>query len=61
MHDILTVYEAAAFLRVSPTCIYNWLHAGVIPARKVGARWMITANMLDKLIDPANRPAERQR
>lgn len=39
--------DAAALLGLHPNTVYSHLRAGVLPGRKVGARWLIpTAGLL---------------
>ena len=42
-HEILTVGEIAALLRVHPSTIYRLLKTGEIPAFKLGADWRFDA------------------
>lgn len=49
-HDLMTVREVAARLRVSPATVYMWLKAGVLPAFKIGGTWRVYRRALDLLI-----------
>ncbi|MDB4285619.1 helix-turn-helix domain-containing protein [bacterium] len=44
--DILTVDEAAAFLKISRPSIYRLIRAGEIPCRRVGKRWRFSRRAL---------------
>ena len=46
-HEILTVKELAAYLRISPSNAYKLVRAGSIPHVKIGSRYVIpTASLL---------------
>jgi len=38
-HEILTVEEVAAYLRVSERTVYEWAHKGEMPCGKLGTTW----------------------
>jgi len=40
-HEILTVEEVAAYLRVSRITIWRWCQQGTIPASRIGRTWRI--------------------
>ena len=40
-HQLLTVEEAAAYLRVTPPTVYRLLRAGKLPGVKVGRQWRV--------------------
>ena len=44
--DILTVDEAAAFLKISRTSLYRLIKAGEVPCRRVGERWRFSRRIL---------------
>jgi len=50
-HDILTVDEAAAFLRLSRAAIYKLLKREEIPAAKVLDRWRFSRRQLHQWIE----------
>ena len=37
--DIMTIQDAAAFLRIPVSSVYKLAQAGKIPAKKVGRHW----------------------
>lgn len=41
MTDVLTVSQAASFLRVTPRRIQALINAGALPAERFGRSWMI--------------------
>lgn len=55
---LLTVREVAAELRVSRMTVYRWIHAGTLPAARVGAHCIrITRADLDAHIAASRRKA----
>jgi excisionase family DNA binding protein len=56
-HDILTVDEAAAFLRLSRAAIYKLLKQGDIPAAKVLDRWRFSRRQLHSWIEEQRKSA----
>lgn len=56
-HDILTVYEAAAFLRISRAALYKLLKRGEIPAAKVLDRWRFSRRQLHQWIEEQRKSA----
>jgi excisionase family DNA binding protein len=47
MHDVLTVEEAAEFLRCSPDTVKRRARAGELPASKIGRAWRFRRADLD--------------
>ena len=43
MSDLLTIKEAASYLRMSPLTLYRMASKGILPAVKVGRHWRIVA------------------
>jgi PTS system nitrogen regulatory IIA component len=39
MHEIMTIEEVAAYLRVSERTVYDWAHKGELPGGKLGTTW----------------------
>jgi excisionase family DNA binding protein len=56
MMRVLTVAEAAAYLRVSRATMWRWCQAQRVPATKIGHEWRIDADGLRVLV--TRRPAE---
>ena len=48
--DILTLEEAAGYLRVHPQTVYRRLRAGTLPGAKVGDQWRLRKADLDKYL-----------
>ena len=46
-HQLLTVEEAAAYLRVTPATVYRLLRAGKLPGVRVGRQWRVRRTALD--------------
>ena len=46
---LLTVEEAADYLRVSKATVWRWCSLGMLPAFKLGREWRIGKAELDKL------------
>jgi excisionase family DNA binding protein len=46
-----TVLEAAALLGLSPGSTYSLVRAGVIPARRVGGRWIVPKRRFHRWLD----------
>lgn len=48
MQELLTVDEAAEYLRKSRLTIYHLIKKGIIPAEKIGRSWLINVDALHK-------------
>lgn len=58
---VLTVPEAARYLRLSVSTVYRLLHRGVLPGVKVGNSWRIPLDALSDYLHggrPPGRPPE---
>ncbi|HEV2491968.1 MAG TPA: helix-turn-helix domain-containing protein [Terriglobia bacterium] len=56
------IREAAAMLSVSPRTIQNYLHAKVLPGRKIGRRTVITIRALEAFLRADRQlPAQEER
>ncbi len=40
-HEVLTLHEVAAYLRVSRVTVWRWCQQGIIPAFQVGRYWRV--------------------
>ena len=49
--EILTIEDAAKFLKLSPATVRQFLKNGVIPGRQVGRKWRTTKRGLLNYID----------
>jgi len=50
---LLTVAEAAAYLRVSRATLWRWCQEGRIPALKIGHEWRVVNPALQRLVEAA--------
>lgn len=48
--DLLTLAEAMRFLRISERTAHRWIRAGILPAVKIGGRWRVPREALERLI-----------
>ena len=48
--EILTLEEAAGYLRVHPQTVYRRLRAGALPGAKVGDQWRLRKADLDEYL-----------
>lgn len=44
--QLLTIDEAAEYLRVTPATIYRWCRSGRLPALKIGKQWRVSVSDL---------------
>lgn len=56
--DLLTVEEAAAYLRVNLVTLYRLLKRGALPGVKVGYQWRILRADLDQLLSRSPKKRE---
>ena len=54
--ELLTVGEAADFLRVSRVTIWRWCQQGIIPASQIGRNWRIHRDALLLLLEQRPPP-----
>ena len=52
-YEILTIKEAATYLRVSRVTAWRWCQQGIIPASRVGGSWRIRRADLLEIFDTA--------
>ena len=45
--DLMTVKEAAAYLKLNPVTVREWARSGRIPAFKIGRDWRFDRDRLD--------------
>jgi len=50
-HEIMTVEEVAAYLRLKPQTIYKWAQEKRIPAAKLGKEWRFRKSVVDRWLD----------
>jgi excisionase family DNA binding protein len=57
MNSLMTVKEAAAYLRLNYMTLYRLAREGKIPASKVGGNWRFKKTMLDQWLSSQTRAA----
>lgn len=57
--EIMTITEAAAFLRLNPRTLYSLAQRGEIPAQKLGNRWRFSRSALLQWMKAENAPTAR--
>lgn len=57
--EIMTLTEAAAFLRLNPRTLYTLAQRGEIPAQKLGNRWRFSRSVLLSWIKDGHVPTAR--
>jgi excisionase family DNA binding protein len=50
-NELLTVREAAAYLRVSRVTAWRWCQQGIIPAFRIGRSWRVPRDELLELTE----------
>ena len=50
-HEILTLEEVAAYLRVSERTVYDWANKGEIPCGKLGTTWRFKRAEVERWVD----------
>jgi excisionase family DNA binding protein len=53
MEQLLTVKEAADYLRVSQATLWRWCQEGRVPAFKIGHEWRVVTPALQRLVETA--------
>ena len=48
--ELLTIDEAAKFLRINRRTAWRWCRSGKLPAFKMGHQWRIGKSALDRMI-----------
>lgn len=61
-HQIMTLEEVAAYLRVSERTVYDWANKGAIPCGKIGTTWRFKRSEIERWVDqklspPQHRPS----
>ena len=51
MEQLLTVREAAGYLRVSQATMWRWCQEGRVPAFKIGHEWRVVSPALQRLVE----------
>ena len=55
-NELLTVEEAALWLRVQPDTIRTWIRARKLPAVKLGRSWRLRSESLRRMVEQGERP-----
>lgn len=53
--EIMTIGEAAAYLRISISSLYKIAQEGRIPCQKVGRHWRFKREAIDRWLEPPAR------
>lgn len=51
MHEIMTIEEVAAYLRVSERTVYDWAQKGDLPGGKLGTTWRFKRNDVENWVN----------
>ena len=51
MHEIMTIEEVAAYLRVSERTVYEWAQKGDLPGGKIGTTWRFKSADIEKWVN----------
>jgi PTS system nitrogen regulatory IIA component len=51
MHEIMTIDEVAAYLRVSERTVYDWAQKGDLPGGKLGTTWRFKRNDVENWVN----------
>ncbi|MDF7801759.1 PTS sugar transporter subunit IIA [Pontiellaceae bacterium B1224] len=51
MHEIMTIEEVAAYLRVSERTVYDWAQKGDLPGGKLGTTWRFKRNDVESWVN----------
>lgn len=54
--EVMNVREASQYLGVSRETLYKYLTERSIPAFKLGSRWKLKKNVLDRWMEKQSRP-----
>ena len=60
MHEIMTIEEVAAYLRVSERTVYDWAQKGDLPGGKLGTTWRFKRADVENWVDSriSKKPAQ---
>jgi excisionase family DNA binding protein len=48
--ELLTVQEAAEFLKATPSTITKWCREGILPSVKLGKVWRISRRGIERMV-----------
>lgn len=53
--ELLTVQEAAAFLKATPSTVTKWCREGILPSVKLGKVWRISRRGIERMVGSVPR------
>jgi len=51
MHEIMTIEEVAAYIRVSERTVYDWAQKGELPGGKLGTTWRFKRDEIERWVN----------
>ncbi|MBI4492907.1 MAG: helix-turn-helix domain-containing protein [Chloroflexi bacterium] len=57
--QFLTVLEAAAYLKATPSTVAKWCREGILPAVKLGKVWRISRPGIERMVSTGGPLRER--
>jgi PTS system nitrogen regulatory IIA component len=60
MHEIMTIEEVAAYIRVSERTVYDWAQKGELPGGKLGTTWRFKRDEIEKWVNDRLSQSSRQ-
>lgn len=60
MHEIMTIDEVAAYIRVSERTVYDWAQKGELPGGKLGTTWRFKRDEIEKWVNDRLSQSSRQ-
>ncbi len=55
---LITIEEAAEYLRFHPSTVYRLARQGLLPARKIGKQWRLDSRALDRWLTETHEPTQ---
>lgn len=60
--EVMTLGQLAEYLQITESTLYKLVHAGRVPAKKVGRQWRFHRNAIDRwLVDESPTAAVKRR
>ncbi len=60
MHEIMTIEEVAAYIRVSERTVYDWAQKGELPGGKLGTTWRFKRDDIERWVSDRLSKSERK-
>ena len=60
LKEVMTPKQVADYLQMHPMTIYRYIHQGKLGAAKIGARYRIKRENVEKLLEEINAEGEEQ-